>query len=155
MPAQLLYSALIEGAESNFLCGITLALLDLLQCPHGAVQRMSVVASELGIGALERWVAVSLRLLDAVDDLLVSFHGYSAALASALSRMCRTRFCAPSSIGCAETSSLTLRENRQYSILDSCSMQSTYWPLLRFVLFDDWLEVDDVRPAEIICDVGV
>ena len=65
------------------LCRIALALLDLLlhrlsvsrplgvgggahQSAHGAVQSMPVVPSELGVGALERRVTVSLRLLDTV-----------------------------------------------------------------------------------------
>lgn len=67
------------------LCRFPLALLDLLlrwcqclsplllcdetyKCLHGAVQRMSVVPSELGVGTLERWVTEGLRLLDTVGD---------------------------------------------------------------------------------------
>ena len=66
------------------LCGLSLALLDLLlqglsvwrrivggscatyQGSHGAVKSMSVVASELGVGTLERRVSVGLGLLDTV-----------------------------------------------------------------------------------------
>jgi len=67
------------------LCGLALALLDLLlqrlsvwrpcggggscatyQGSHGAVKSMSVVASELGVGTLERRVSVGLGLLDTV-----------------------------------------------------------------------------------------
>jgi len=51
---------------------ITLALLGLLQSPHGAVQRMSVVSPELGVGTLERRVSVRLRLLDTVLVVLLS-----------------------------------------------------------------------------------
>lgn len=66
------------------LCGFTLALLDLLlqylsvlaskpavrtrqtyQSLHGAVESMSVVSPELGVGSFERGVAVGLGLLDA------------------------------------------------------------------------------------------
>ena len=53
------------------LCRITLALLDLLQSAHGSVQSMPVVPSELGVGALERWVTVRLRLLDTVPVVLL------------------------------------------------------------------------------------
>jgi len=51
---------------------IALALLGLLQSPHGAVQRMSVVSPELGVGTLERRVSVRLRLLDTVLVVLLS-----------------------------------------------------------------------------------
>ena len=36
------------------------------QCSHGAVERMSVVSSELGVGTLEGRVSVGLWLLDTV-----------------------------------------------------------------------------------------
>ena len=36
------------------------------QSLHGSVQRMSVVSSELGVGAFEGWVSGGLGLLDAV-----------------------------------------------------------------------------------------
>jgi len=70
------------------LCGLSLALLDLLllwlsvwrrmvdrscatyQGSHGAVKSMSVVASELGVGALEGRVSVSLGLLDTVGAVV-------------------------------------------------------------------------------------
>lgn len=70
------------------LCGLSLALLDLLllwlsvwrrmgdgscatyQGSHGAVKSMSVVASELGVGALEGRVSVSLGLLDTVGSVV-------------------------------------------------------------------------------------
>jgi hypothetical protein len=66
------------------LCGLSLALLDLLLCGlsvwrwvgdgscatyqglHGAVKSMSVVASELGVGTLEGRVSAGLGLLDTV-----------------------------------------------------------------------------------------
>lgn len=38
------------------------------QSTHGAVQSMPVVPPELGVGALERRVTVSLRLLDTVSQ---------------------------------------------------------------------------------------
>lgn len=48
------------------LCGLALALLELLQSLHGAVKSMSVVSAELGVGSLEGRVSRSLGLLDAV-----------------------------------------------------------------------------------------
>ena len=33
---------------------------------HGAVQSMSVVSPEFGVGAVERWVSVALGLFDTV-----------------------------------------------------------------------------------------
>ncbi len=41
----------------------------------GAVERMPVVAAELGVGAVQRGVALGLGLLDAVRDLPVSLLG--------------------------------------------------------------------------------
>lgn len=43
------------------------------QCLHCAVQSMSVVAAELGVGTLERWVAVGLWLLDTVKTSTTVF----------------------------------------------------------------------------------
>ena len=40
------------------------------ECLHGAVKSMSVVPSELGVGALERRVSVSLGLLDTTRNPL-------------------------------------------------------------------------------------
>lgn len=78
------------------LCGLALALLDLLlqrlsvwrriggggswatyQGSHGAVKSMSVVASELGVGTLERRVSVGLGLLDTVR-VVVSVASFSS-----------------------------------------------------------------------------
>jgi hypothetical protein len=42
------------------------------QGSHGAVQSMSVVSSELGVGSLERRVSVGLGLLDTAQDHIVS-----------------------------------------------------------------------------------
>ena len=97
------------------LCGVALALLDLLERPEGTVQCVSVVASELGVGALQRGVAVRLRLLNAVfipplDLLLCTVCNRVVAYETIV----HTHFCAPSSTGCAETSSLTLRIACQY-----------------------------------------
>jgi hypothetical protein len=46
--------------------GLALALLGLLQGLHVAVQSMSVVSAELGVGTLEGGVTGSLGLLDAI-----------------------------------------------------------------------------------------
>jgi hypothetical protein len=84
---------------------------------HSTVQRMSMVPSELGINTFQRRITVGLWLLDSTiqqtprisDPVpLVSavlappvlhLGGFQAAL---------TRFCGPSSTGCAATSSLIL-----------------------------------------------
>jgi hypothetical protein len=92
------------------------------QGAHGAVQSMPVVAAELGVGALERRVTVSLRLLDTAGHhvsmpSLVHFARRSMHGAGAIgvgscaleTGSVRTRSCGSSSTGCAETSSLTLR----------------------------------------------
>jgi len=42
------------------------------QSLHGAVQSMSVVASELGVGSLQRRVTHSLRLLDTIAVSLLA-----------------------------------------------------------------------------------
>lgn len=48
------------------LCDLPLSLLDLLKRLHGSVQGVSVVSSELRIGALQRRISVGLWLLDTV-----------------------------------------------------------------------------------------
>jgi hypothetical protein len=47
-------------------CRLSLALLDLLERPHGAVQRVSVISPKLGVGAVEGRVSVGLGLFDTV-----------------------------------------------------------------------------------------
>ena len=79
-----LWIVVCSDEKRTSLYGIALALLDLLQRAGGAVQSVSVVAAELGVGALQRGVAVRLRLLDAV---VVS------RLASALRRRVGSRGC--------------------------------------------------------------
>ena len=91
-----------------------------------------MVAAELGVSTLERRVSVGLGLVDTVCAFaLVScslLHCASSLLgvlfncATAVRSRCaivdgglRTRSCEPSCSGCAETSSLTLREN-QYAV---------------------------------------
>ena len=49
------------------------------QSPHGAVQRMPVVPPELGVDALERGVALGLRLLDAVFRPLSAIGSFQSA----------------------------------------------------------------------------
>ena len=92
------------------------------QGAHGAVQSMPMVAAELGVGALERRVTVSLRLLDtAVPSCQLCHPSSQQALRCAEGQSAidvgsraleaesvRTRSCGSSSTGCAETSSLTL-----------------------------------------------
>ena len=92
------------------------------QGAHGAVQSMPVVTAELGVGALERRVTVSLRLLDTATPSCQLCHPSSERASRcvegvdaidvrscALEAECvRTRSCGSSSTGCAETSSLTL-----------------------------------------------
>lgn len=101
---------------SNYLYGISLSLLDLLESLHGSVQSMSVVSSELGIGALEGRISVGLWLLDTVvSHTSVSpcfpFPGRGCWSAGSVGENVRTRFGEPSWPGCAETSSLTLDDN--------------------------------------------
>ena len=92
---------------------------------------MLVVAAELGVSTLERRVSVGLGLVDTVCAFALVSCSFIAL--RILSRMLfvratvvrsrwaivdgglRTRSCEPSCSGCAETSSLTLREN-QYAI---------------------------------------
>jgi hypothetical protein len=62
---------LARSSSFRSLRGVALALLDLLQSAHGAVKSMPVVPAELGVGALERRVTVSLRLLDTVPVVLL------------------------------------------------------------------------------------
>lgn len=47
--------------------GVSLALLDLLERLHGAVQRMPMVSPEFGICAFEGGVAEGLWLFDALE----------------------------------------------------------------------------------------
>lgn len=90
---------------------------------HSAVKRMSVVSPELGVGSLERWVSVRLWLLDTNYPTNISHILFCVLFHSACGRMLflgvsrrgawmrmivHTRSCAPSSPGCAETSSLIL-----------------------------------------------
>lgn len=90
-----------------------------------------MVAAELGVSTLERRVSVGLGLVDTVCAFALVSCSFIAL--RILSRMLfvratvvrsrwaivdgglRTRSCEPSCSGCAETSSLTLREN-QYAI---------------------------------------
>ena len=88
-----------------------------------------MVTAELGVGALEGRVTVSLRLLDTATPSCQLCHPSSERASRcvegvdaidvrscALEAECvRTRSCGSSSTGCAETSSLTLREN-QYTV---------------------------------------
>jgi hypothetical protein len=64
----------VFGIESSG--GIPLSLLDLLQRLHRAMQSMSVVSPELGVGAFEGGVAVGFGFLDTVKfaDEMIS-HG--------------------------------------------------------------------------------
>lgn len=55
------FNSLLIGIHS---CSLALALLELLQSLHVAVESMSVVSSELGVGSLEGRVSGSLGLLD-------------------------------------------------------------------------------------------
>jgi hypothetical protein len=55
------------------LSSIPLPLLNLLQRPHGAVQRVLVVPSEFGVGAFEGGVAECFWFFDPVSYISVFF----------------------------------------------------------------------------------
>jgi hypothetical protein len=55
------------------------------QSLHSAVQRMSMVSPELGVGAFERWVTVGLRLFDAREEM-----GSAVVLANGIRAFCRS-----------------------------------------------------------------
>lgn len=69
---------------------------------HAAVKSMSVVTSELRVGAVKRRVSRSLGLLDA--DQTVSARGFNN-----MPSIKHTRFGGPWPTGCAERSFLTLK----------------------------------------------
>jgi hypothetical protein len=119
---------------------------------------MLVVATELGVGTLERRVSVGLGLVDTVcafalvssiSDMSYPPSGVYFIGAVPRSRWSvvggalRTRSCEPSCSGCAETSSLTLRIISTPS--NFCAQRdSTYWPWRRFYRVKG-LSVDFVR----------
>lgn len=91
------------------------------QSLHGAVQSMSVVSAELGVGSLQRGVTRSLRLLDTVvfaesapslSSTLFTHRGRGILSRSDQSNIVEshTHCGEPSSTGCAGTSSLTLSQ---------------------------------------------
>jgi len=63
--AEHLFLRYLKPSE-RYLSGLTLPLLELLKRLRGAVESMSVVSSELGVGSVQAGVTEGLRLLDAV-----------------------------------------------------------------------------------------
>lgn len=138
------------------LCRISLSLFHFFEGSHRTMQRMPVIPPELRVGAFERRVSVGLGLLDAAFNLLVSLHPYHSPIYWNLCVLIfansngagygeiRTRSCAPSSPGCAGTSSWILQIISIQSLI--AEYEVTYWPLQRFGDSDCRVKVRNVNP---------
>jgi hypothetical protein len=127
---------------------------------HCTVESMSVVSSELWVGAVQRWISRGLWLLDTAQSIRVSLLPFRKIIAVATRGVCWTgglwsgaqreveftHFGEPSSTDYAETSSWILFSISSLFAMRKCTYCSdTYSPLCwSWSMWVEWLMVSDI-----------